>query len=111
MNKKTFILIFLVAYLATFLRLFIDNILIISLIGSFIYGFIINRKISNSKKEVLLSGFCACFTSYSGFINFLYELFLEKDFIGLIFYLNFIIFLNLFVMYFGYLASRKLHQL
>jgi len=108
LNKKTFLSILLVAYLATFLRLFIDNIFIISGIGSFLYGFIINRRISYSKKEIFLSGFCSCFTSFSGVINFLYELFFKKDFIQLFFHLNFIIIFNLFIMYCGYMVSRKL---
>ena len=108
MNKINFILIVLVAYFASILRLLIDDILIISSIGSFIYGFIIERKISHSKKDILLIGFCSCFTSFSGFINFLYELLLNQAFIKLIFFLNFIIIFNLFIMYVGYLVSRKI---
>ena len=108
MNIKTFILILLVSYLATFLRLYIDNIIIVSGIGSFLYGFIIDRRIKNSEKEILLTGFCSCLTSFSGFINFLYEVFLKKDFFELFFYLNLIVIYNLIVMYFGCLISRKL---
>ena len=108
MNIKTFILIFLVSYLATFLRLYIDNIIIVSGIGSFLYGFIIDRRIKNSEKEILLTGFCSCLTSFSGVFNFLYEVFLKKDFFELFFYLNLIVIFNLIVMYFGCLISRKL---
>ncbi len=107
MNTINLLLILIVSYLATFLRLLIDDIFIISSIGSFIYGFLIERKISHSKKDILLIGFCSCFTSFSGFINFLYELFLNQAFIKLIFLLNFIIILNLIIMYVGYLVSRK----
>ena len=110
MNKRLlyFIFIILVSYLATFLRLLIDNIIIVSCIGSFLYGFIIDRGIKNSKKEILLTGFCSCLTSFSGVINFLYEVFLKKDYFELFFYLNLIVIFNLIVMYFGCLISRKL---
>ena len=107
MNIRKFTLILLVAYLATFLRLFIDNIMIVSGIGSFLYGYIIDRNISNTKKEILLIGFCSCFTSFSAFINLLYLYFLKNDYLGLFFYSNFIIIFNLLVMYFGYSISRK----
>ena len=107
MNKNNFILLLLISFLATFLRLYIDNNFVISIVGSLLYGFIIPKKINSVKKELLLSGFCSCFTSFSGFMNSLYILLNNTDFVRFFFYLNFVIILNLFVMYFGYLISRK----
>ena len=108
MKRKKIILILIFAYLATFLRFFIDNNLLVSLIGSFLYGFVIARTFSNTKKEILLSGFCSCFTSFSGFIYFLYELIIKRYYLSLFVYLNLIIIFNLLIMYFGFLISRKI---
>tara|TARA_B100000524_G_scaffold1581_1_gene973 strand:- start:160 stop:489 length:330 start_codon:yes stop_codon:yes gene_type:complete len=108
LNKKFFIVIFLVAYLATFLRFYLNNIFIVSIIGSFIYGFIIPRKFSISKREILLSGFCSCFTSFSGFVNFSYQLIIQGFYLKLFIYLNLIVIFNLIIMYVGFLLSRKM---
>jgi CrcB protein len=60
---NNFIYILLAAYLATFLRLSINNNFFISIIGSFFVGFLIRRRLSFSTEKILLSGFFACFTS------------------------------------------------
>ena len=98
----------MVAYLATFLRFYLNNIFVVSFLGSFLYGFVIARKISNSKKEILLSGFCSCFTSFSGFVNFSYQIIIQGYYIKLFIYLNLIVILNLIIMYMGFLLSRKM---
>ena len=108
MNKKFFIKILLVAYIATFLRFYLNNIFIVSILGSFLYGFVIPRIINKSKKEILLSGFCACFTSFSGFVNFSYQLIIQGYYIKLFLFLNLIVVLNLIIMYVGFLLSRKM---
>ena len=108
MNKKFFIIILLVAYLATILRFYINNNLIVSIVGSFLYGFIISRSINKLKREILLSGFCSCFTSFSGFLNLLYQFILQGNYLSLFIYVNLIIILNLIIMYIGFLLSRKI---
>ena len=108
MKIKNFYYIILACYIATFLRLYIDNNLIISIIGSFFVGFIIRKKLSHSSKEILLSGFFSCFTSFSGFIYFLYKIFNEGDWIKFLIFLNFTIIVNLLTMYFGFWISRKI---
>ena len=108
MNKKYIVFLFLLAYFSTFLRFYLNNIFFVSLIGSFIYGFAISRTISKSKREILLSVFCSCFTSFSGFIHFLYQLFVQGYYIKLFFYLNLIVILNIVIMYIGCLLSRKM---
>ena len=108
MKIKSFVYILLVCYLATFLRLFIDNSFIISILGSFFVGFIINKRLSNSSKQILLTGFFSCFTSFSGFIYFLYKVFNQGDWIKFIIFFNLIIILNLFTMNFGFWISRKI---
>ena len=108
MKINNYIYILLACYAATFLRLFIDNNLIISLVGSLFFGFIIGKRLSLSSKEIILNGFLSCFTSFSGFIYFLYKIFNQGDWIQFIVYLNLIIIINLFTMYFGYWISRKI---
>jgi len=51
---NNFIYILLAAYLATFLRLTINNNFLISIIGSFFVGFIISKRFSYSSKKILL---------------------------------------------------------
>ena len=108
MKKKSFIYILLASYLATLLRLFIDNNFIISIIGSFFFGFVIGRRFDKSISQILLTGFCSCFTSFSGFIYYLYQLINEGNYVKIFVYLNIIFILNLFMMYLGWILSRKI---
>ena len=108
MNKKFLIILLLVIYLATFLRFYLSNNIYISIIGSFLYGFVISRKTSKLKKEILLTGFCSCFTSFSSFINYLYQLITQGYYLKLFIYSNFIVILNLLIMYIGFLLRRKM---
>jgi len=78
---NNFIYILLAAYLATFLRITINNNFIISIIGSFLVGFFINKRLSYSIERILFSGFFSCFTSFSGFIYFLYKIFNQGNWI------------------------------
>ena len=107
MKIKNFIYILLAAYLATFLRVTINNNFLISIIGSFLVGFLISKRLSYSTEKILLSGFFSCFTSYSGFMYFLYTILNQGDWIKFIIFFNLIIILNLFTMLFGYWISRK----
>ena len=108
MKIKSFIYIALACFIATFLRTFINNNLIVSIIGSFFVGFVIAKRLSHSRETIMLSGFFSCFTSFSGFIYFLYQIVNQEDFIKFIFWFNFIILFNLSFMYFGFWISRKL---
>ena len=83
-KTNNFIYILLAAYLANFLRLSINNNFFISIIGSFFVGFIISKRLSYSTEQILLSGFFSCFTSFSGFIYFLYTILNQGDWIKFI---------------------------
>ena len=107
MKLKSFIYILLACYLATFLRLFIDNNFIISIIGSFLVGIFISKRLSYLSKNIIFSGFFSCFTSFTGFIYFLYKIFNQGDWIKFIILFNLIIILNVLTMYCGYWISRK----
>ena len=107
MKIKKFIYILLAAYLATFLRLSINNNFIVSLVGSLLFGFVIAKRLDYSKERIILSGFFSSFTSFSGFIYFLYKILNQGDFLKFIIFFNLIIILNLFTMYFGFWISRK----
>ena len=108
MKIKKYIFIILVCYLATFLRLFIDNNFIISILGSFFFGLIISKQLSYSRQEILLSGFCSCFTSFSGFIYFLYKIINQGNWVKFLIFSNLIIIINLLSMFFGVWISRKI---
>ena len=108
MKLKSFIYILLACYLATFLRLFIDNNFIISIIGSFLVGIFISKRLSYSSKNIIFVGFFSCFTSFTGFIYYLYEILNQGDWIKFIIFFNLIIILNLFTMFIGFWISRKI---
>ena len=108
MKINNFIYVLLAAYLATFLRLTINNNFLISIIGSFLVGFFISRKLSYATEKILLGGFFSCFTSFSGFIFFLYTFLNQGNWIKFIILFNLIIIVNLFTMLCGYWISRKM---
>ena len=108
MKKKSFIYILLASYIGTFLRIFINNNLIVSIIGSFFVGFIIPKRLSYAKEKIILSGFFSCFTSFSGFIYFLHKFLIYGEWIKFIIFFNLIIIVNLFTMLCGYWISRKM---
>ena len=108
MKIKIYIYILTACYVATFLRIYLNNNLIVSLIGSFFVGFVIAKKLNSFKEKVILSGFFSCFTSFSGFIYFLHKILSQGDWIKFLIFANFIIILNLFTMYFGFWISRKI---
>ena len=108
MKIKNCIYIVIACYAATFLRLLINNNLIVSIIGSLFFGFVIAKKVSYSKEKIILSGFFSCFTSFSGFIYFLYKILNQGDWIKFIIFFNLIIIVNLFTMLFGFWISRKI---
>ena len=108
MKIKNFIYILLAGYIGTLLRLFIDNNFLISILGSFFVGFLISKRLSYSSERILLSGFFSCFTSFSGFLYFLYKIFNQGDWTKLMIFLNLIIIVNLFTMYLGSWISRKI---
>ena len=108
MKIKVYFYILVACYVATFLRVFINNNFIVSIIGSFFFGVLIAKRLSKSKKQIMLSGFFSCFTSFSGFIYFLYKVLYQGDWIKFIFFLNLITFANLLTMCFGFWVSRKI---
>ena len=108
MKRKSYIYILLACYAATFLRVFLNNNLIVSIIGSFFVGFFISKKLSYSNEKILMSGFFSCFTSFSGFIYFLYKILNQGDWIKFIIFFNLIIIVNLFTMFLGFWISRKI---
>ena len=108
MKIKNYTYIILACYAATFLRIIINNNFFVSIIGSLFFGYIIAKKVSYLKEKIILGGFFSCFTSFSGFIYFLYKILNQGDWIKFIIFFNLIIILNIFTMYFGFWISRKI---
>ena len=108
MKIKSYIYILTACYAATFLRMYLNNNLIVSLIGSLFFGFVIAKRLNSFKEKVILSGFFSCFTSFSGFIYFLHKILSQGDWIKFLIFLNSVILLNIFTMFFGFWISRKI---
>ncbi len=108
MKIKSWLYILVACYTATFLRFFINNNLIISIISSLLFGFVLARELGHSNKIIIFSGFFSCFTSFSGFIYFLYKILNQGDWIKFIIFFNLIIIINLFTMCLGFWISRKI---
>ena len=108
MKIKSYVYILIACYIATCLRLFINNNFIVSIIGSLFFGFVIAKRLSYSREQIIFSGFFSCLTSFSGFIYFLYEIFNQGDWVKFLIYFNLIITINLSAMYLGFWFSRKI---
>ncbi len=105
---KNYVYILLACYLGTLLRLLINNNFIVSIFGSLFFGLVISKRLSYSSEKIILSGFFSCFTSFSGFILFLYKIFSQGDWIIFIVLFNLIIILNLVTMFFGFWIGRNI---
>ena len=57
MKIKNYIYFLFACYIAAFLRIFINNNFLVSIIGSFFFGFVIAKRLSYMKERILLSGF------------------------------------------------------
>ena len=108
MKIKSYIFILLACYAATFLRVILNNNLIVGLIGSLFFGFVIAKRLNSFKEKFILSGFFSCFTSFSGFIYFLYKILNQGDLMKFIVFFNLIIIVNLLTMFVGFCISRKI---
>ena len=108
MNKKFYLLVLFAGFLATFIRFYINNNLFISFLGSFFFGFVIAKRLNQVQNEILLTGFCSCLTSFSGFIFIVNELIAQTNFIRTFLYINLVIISNLLMMHFGFFISRKI---
>jgi len=109
MRIKSYFYILLACYAATFLRVLINNNVIVSIIGSLFFGFVVAKRLSYSDEEIIFSGFFSCFTSFSGFVHYLYKIFNQLDWIRLLIFCNLLIILNIFTMYLGFWISRKIN--
>jgi CrcB protein len=108
MKIKHRIYIILACFSATFLRVLLNNNFTVSILGSFFFGVVIAKRLNYSREKILLDGFFSCFTSFSGFIFFLYKIISQGDWIKFIIFFNLIIILNLFTMCIGFWISRKI---
>ena len=108
MNKKNFVLVLFAGFLATFIRFYINNNLFISFLGSFLFGFVVAKRLNQVQNEILLTGFCSCLTSFSGFIFIVNELINQTSFIKTFLYINLVIISNLCMMHCGFFISRKI---
>ena len=106
--KNNFICISIGAVPAAILRLQIDQIFIVNIIGCFLLGFINSLAISKRYKLILGFGFCGSLTTFSGWSFQLFKLINQ----GLyqIFFLNSIsiVMLGIFAVSLGHLLAKKI---
>ena len=106
-----FFLISAGSILGSLIRLQIDNIFFVNILGCFIFGFINNLQISRKMKLFFCFSFCGSLTTFSGWILDLLNI-LNKG-LYLLFFLRVSLFLVIgyFAMYFGYSLSANLRKL
>ena len=106
--KNNFICISIGAVPAAILRLQIDQIFIVNIIGCFLLGFINSLPISKRYKLILGFGFCGSLTTFSGWSFQLFKL-INQGFYKL-FFLNSIsiVMLGIFAVSLGHLLAKKI---
>ena len=106
--KNNFICISIGAVPAAILRLQIDQVFIVNIIGCFLLGFINSLAISKRYKLILGFGFCGSLTTFSGWSFQLFKL-INQGFYQL-FFLNSIsiVMLGIFAVSLGHLLAKKI---
>ena len=106
--KNNFICISIGAVPAAILRLQIDQLFIVNIIGCFLLGFINSLAISKRYKLILGFGFCGSLTTFSGWSFQLFKL-INQGFYQL-FFLNAIsiVMLGIFAVSLGHLLAKKI---
>ena len=106
--KNNFICISIGAVPAAILRLQIDQLFIVNIIGCFLLGFINSLAISKRYKLILGFGFCGSLTTFSGWSFQLFKL-INQGFYQL-FFLNSIsiVMLGIFSVSLGHLLAKKI---
>ena len=107
---RKYILIFLVAYIAVILRFHINNNFLVTYFASFIYGFSLAKSINKHIQDILFIGFCSSITTFSGFASFFYNLFGLGKYLESFLLINYLIILNLLIMYLGFLFGKKINR-
>ena len=108
--KNNFICISIGAVPAAILRLQIDQLFIVNIIGCFLLGFINSLAISKRYKLILGFGFCGSLTTFSGWSFQLFKL-ISQGFYKLFFFnLMVNLLMGLFAVCFGYLFAKRINS-
>ena len=105
-----FVLISVGSILGSLIRLQIDSIFFVNILGCLIFGFINNLQISRKIKLFFCFSFCGSLTTFSGWILDLLNI-LNKGFYLLFFSrVSLFLVIGYFAMYFGYSLSDNLRK-
>ena len=106
-----FVLISVGSILGSLIRLQIDSIFFVNILGCLIFGFINNLQVSKRIKLFFCFSFCGSLTTFSGWILDLLNI-LNKG-LYLLFFIRVSLFLVIgyFAIYFGYSLSANLRKL
>ena len=108
MRNLSLVFILLISYFGLLLRLYINNIFLISFIASLIYGILISKKIITQSNNSLLIYFFSSFTTFSGFIAFFYEVIVKREFFKFFFLINIVVIANIMIMFIGFFIGKGL---
>ena len=97
--------------LGSLIRLKIDNIFFVNILGCFIFGFINNLHASKKIKLFICFSFCGSLTTFSGWILDLLNIINKGLFFLFFLRLSLFLVIGYFAMYFGYLLSDNLRKL
>ena len=85
----------------------IQNTSIVNFLSSFLLGILIALDFINNEILVLFySGFLGCFSTFSSFINQLFDLFKKRKFLRLFSHYNVVIIFSVLFFYLGYLLIQ-----
>ena len=109
-KKNTFFLISIGAIPGALIRLQIDEIFILNLIGCFLLGFFNSLAISKRHKLTLVFGFCGSMTTFSGLSFQLHSLLSQGLYKLFLFQSILVVLLGVFAIGLGHIFARKLNS-
>ena len=107
-NFISFISISFGAVFGSLVRFSLNNNLLANLLGSFILGIVSGRKSNRRIKLFFAAGLCGSLTSFSGWVNSMYNFLSQGIFIKTILIAFASIVIGLFVASFGYFLGSRL---
>ena len=91
-------------------RYYFDNIFLISLSASLIYGILIAKKLIVESNKFLYIAFFSSFTTFSGFIPIFFQMFTSGKILKFFFLVNILLMTNLLFMYLGFFIGKRFSQ-
>ena len=98
----------LTSCIAAILRWKINNLFLVNILGSFVFGILLGVKSPPKYKLYLGLGFCGALTSYSSWIIEISQLIIMRSFYEVVHNIFIMMFFGLVSMYIGLLTGKRL---